>query len=894
MNNQLNINQAMNLTNTILDVAHNPLAMLRELLNEVVQQDLGTETSERLEAIRLLATQQTSDSPIYTEELREAISTLSDNELLWMAQAFNQSLNLINTAEQLQDIKTEVIEQNPIRFTALCRELKAKGVTNEQIIKTLEELSIDLVLTAHPTEINRRSLINNLNETSDTLLELSRTDLPDYKRTQLIRRLRQLIVQYWFTDEIRKYRPTPIEEAKWGNDVIESSLWEAVPAFIRELNTQLEEELDGYTLPLDARPIRFTAWMGGDRDGNPNVTAVVTREVLLQNRRRAAKLLLDDIEVLVKELSMHNATKELHDYLGTDASAQEPYRELMKHLRTQLRNTITYIDERLANPEIKVVPSSVIWHEDQLIEPLMLCYRSLEACDMVSIAGDKLTDTLRRLLCFGVTLVKTDVRQESTRHTEAIGEIVRYLGLGDYAVWSEEEKQAFLLRELISRRPLIPQHWAPSAETAEVLDTCRLIAETPEGVIPVYLISMSQTPSDVLAVHLLLKECGCSYRLPVGPLFETLADLSNAADVMRQLFSISWYRGIIDNKQMVMIGYSDSAKDAGALAAGWAQYCAQEALINICEEAGVRLTLFHGRGGTIGRGGGPAKTALFSQPPGSLKGGLRVTIQGEMIRFKFGQPSTAIRTLDLYLEAILEANLLPPPCPKSQWRALMDYLRDESCSIYQSIVRGNPDFINYFGQATPISELSQLPIGSRPAKRRSSPTIDSLRAIPWIFSWSQNRLMLPAWLGAGEALQQALETGHAALLDEMYREWPFFRTRLSMLEMVYAKADARVAEYYDRRLVSPEYQALGQDLRARLERDIKTVLSISHDTALMHDICSVAAINVEVRNSFTLPLNFLQVELLHRARTASEPRQAIEQALMVTISGIAAGVRNSG
>lgn len=871
--------------------ANNNLVLLRNLLNEVVREDLGLESSQRIEAIRTLASEHRGeDLPV--AELQAAISALSDKELLWVAQTFNQSLNLINTAEQLSEVERDVIQQNPIRFTALARELRSKGATREQIIDALGQLSIDLVLTAHPTEINRRSLINNLNETSDCLLALNRSELPDYKRAQLMRRLRQLVVQYWYTDEIRKRRPTPIEEAKWGNDVIESSLWIAVPAFIRELNVQLEDELDGYTLPIDARPVQFSAWMGGDRDGNPNVTAEVTREVLLQNRLRAAKLFLADIEVLVKELSMSLCTDEVRALLDI-ADSSEPYREVMKILRARLKDTISYLNARLENPLLPL-PTDIIWYDDDLWIPLEICYRSLCSLGMGSIAGDKLTDTMRRVRCFGVTLVKTDIRQESTRHTEAIGEIVRYLGLGDYAAWSEEEKQAFLIRELTSRRPLVPRQWTPSPDTAEVLDTCRLIAQTPEGVIPVYLISMSQTPSDVLAVHLLLKESGCPYHLPVGPLFETLADLENAADVMRQLFSISWYRGVIDNKQMVMIGYSDSAKDAGALAAGWAQYCAQEQLIELCERSGVRLTLFHGRGGTIGRGGGPAKTALFSQPPGSLRGGLRVTVQGEMIRFKFGQPGIALRTLDLYLEAILEANILPPPSPRPEWRSLMDTLQEHSCAIYQGIVRGNPDFIQYFDQATPISELSKLPIGSRPAKRRSSPTIDSLRAIPWIFSWSQNRLMLPAWLGAGEALQAAIEQGYTELLSEMYQQWPFFNTRISMLEMVYAKSDAVVAAYYDSRLVGSDYQYLGDDLRERLRRDTNTILSISGDTVLMQDVLGATAANMLVRNSFTLPLNFLQVELLHRARATEQPSHDLELALMVTISGIAAGVRNSG
>lgn len=869
------------------------LKLVLDMLRDVVREDLSPQMCERIESIRRLANTTSCDDDTY-QELEVAISSLDDKELLHVAQVFNQTLNLINTTEQLSDTEAEVLLNNPIRFTALCKQLREEGCSDEAIIKAVEDLHMDLVLTAHPTEINRRSLINNLNETSDCLLQLDNEHLADYRRDQLMHRLRQLVVQYWFTDEIRKRRPTPEEEAKWGNDVIESSLWYAVPAFIRELDVQLAAELSGYTLPLTARPIQFTAWMGGDRDGNPNVTAEVTRTVLLMNRRRAAKLFLQDIEVLVRELSMSACTPEFAEYVRC-AEDQEPYRELMRSLRRRLRETYEYLNRCIDTKTIAPRPDNLIWSDEDLWEPLCECYKSLKASGMGLIADDKLLDTIRRVRCFGVTLVKTDVRQESTRHTEAISEVVRYLGLGDYASWSEEEKQAFLIRELSSRRPLIPKNWTPSAETAEVIDTCRLIAETPRGVIPVYLISMSQTPSDVLAVHLLLKETGCPYHLPVGPLFETLEDLRNAASVMRQLFSIGWYRGIIDNKQMVMVGYSDSAKDAGALAAGWGQYCGQEELIKVCEEAGVRLTLFHGRGGTIGRGGGPAKQALFSQPPGSLRGGLRVTVQGEMIRFTFGQVGTALRTLDLYLEAILLANLLPPPTPKPEWRAVMDVLRDSSCELYQSVVRGNPDFISYFDQATPISELSKLPIGSRPAKRRAAPTVDSLRAIPWIFSWSQNRLMLPSWLGAGEALQQAIDRGQLPLLEEMYQEWPFFRSRISMLEMVYAKSESAIAEAYDRRLVAENLRYLGEDMRRRLERDTKTILSISHDNLLMDDVQEGAtAQNIALRNSFMLPLNFLQIELLHRARTRESVSDDVELALMVTISGIAAGARNSG
>lgn len=659
---------------------------------------------------------------------------------------------------------------------------------------------------------------------------------------------------------------------------------------LTQVNEQLENSL-GYQLPVEAVPVRFTAWMGGDRDGNPNVTADITRHALLLSRWKATDLFLRDIAVLVSELSMTECTPELRALAGGD-EVQEPYRELMKKLRTQLTETQVYLAAKIKG-ERATRPDNLLVKNEQLWEPLYACYQSLKACGMGIIANGQLLDTLRRVHCFGVPLVRMDVRQESTRHSEALAELTRYLGLGDYESWSEADKLAFLVRELNSKRPLVPRQWEPSAETKEVFDTCRVIAEAPQGSIAAYVISMARTPSDVLAVHLLLKEAGCPYALPVAPLFETLDDLNNAEDVMTQLLSIDWYRGFIQGKQMVMIGYSDSAKDAGVMAASWAQYRAQEALVNVCEKAGVALTLFHGRGGSIGRGGAPAHAALLSQPPGSLKGGLRVTEQGEMIRFKLGLPQVTISSLSLYTNAILEANLLPPPAPKQEWRDLMDELSDVSCDMYRGYVRENKDFVPYFRSATPELELGKLPLGSRPAKRKPNGGVESLRAIPWIFAWTQNRLMLPAWLGAGAALQAAVDEGKQSTLETMCRDWPFFSTRIGMLEMVFAKSDLWLAEYYDQRLVDEKLWPLGKQLRDQLSKDIKVVLTIANDDHLMEDLPWIAE-SIALRNVYTDPLNVLQAELLHRSRSLPEPDANVEQALMVTIAGVAAGMRNTG
>ncbi|EPJ1627053.1 TPA: phosphoenolpyruvate carboxylase [Providencia stuartii] len=868
------------------------VSMLGKLLGDTIKEALGEDILDKVESIRKLSKSSRAGNEVQRQKLLMTLQNLSNDELLPVARAFNQFLNLTNVAEQYHSISPHgEAASNPVALKKLFSRLKEKNFTDSDLRQAVNQLSIELVLTAHPTEIARRTLIHKLVEVNTCLSQLDHDDLADYERNNIMRRLRQLVAQSWHTDEIRKIRPTPIDEAKWGFAVVENSLWEAVPAFLREFNEQLEDSI-GAELPVEANPIRFTSWMGGDRDGNPNVTAEVTRHVLLLSRWKAADLFLKDIQVLVSELSMTEATPELRALAGGD-EVDEPYRQIAKNLRSQLFSTLEYL-ERKVKGEQALPPADLLTDNAQLWDPLYACYQSLMACGMSIIANGQLLDTLRRIRSFGLQLVRIDVRQESTRHTEALAELTQYLGLGDYAAWSEEEKQAFLLSELQSRRSLIPRHWQPSPETAEVFETCRVIAESKNDSIAAYVISMAKVPSDVLAVKWLLKEAGASVRLPVAPLFETLEDLNNAESVMQKLLSIEWYRELIDDRQMVMIGYSDSAKDAGVMAASWAQYRAQDALIKLCDKEGVTLTLFHGRGGTIGRGGAPAHSALLSQPPGSLKGGLRVTEQGEMIRFKFGLPQVAISSLALYASAILEANLLPPPEPKQEWKSVMDTLSDVSCAMYRDYVREQPDFVPYFRAATPELELGKLPLGSRPAKRRPTGGVETLRAIPWIFAWTQNRLMLPAWLGAGAALKYVIEKeGKQAILDEMWQQWPFFNTRIAMLEMVYAKADLWLAEYYDHRLVEERLWPLGVKLREQLSEDIKSVLAVSKDEALMADLPWIAE-SIALRNVYTDPLNVLQAELLHRSRQQEHPDPRVEQALMVTIAGVAAGMRNTG
>lgn len=863
------------------------VSLLGRMLGDTIAAAQGDEFLQLIEQIRSLSKRAREGSGEARNELETLLLNLGSEELVPVARAFSQFLNLANIADQHHLVSREADEllSASRSLASGLGELIEEGVPAEQVVAAVRELRIELVLTAHPTEITRRTLIHKHAEVGRCLSQLELAGLTERERDRLHLRLRELIAQIWFGDDFRRERPTPVDEAKWGFAVVEDSLWRAVPEFMRRLDRALFDSC-GARLPLEVSPVSFVSWMGGDRDGNPNVTATVTTEVMLLSRWQAADLYLADLVQLVEELSMTRCNEALRQ---RSSEAHEPYRAVLRPVRDLLRHTRSAIEAQLGD---EPVPEGEVLHSmEQLWDPLYACYQSLHECGMQIIADGALLDLLRRVRCFGVHLLRHDVRQDSARHTQVLSELTTYLGLGDYAAWDENTRRAFLLQELAGRRPLVPPHWQPSAEVREVLDTCAVVAAQPRQALGAYVISMARKASDVLAVHLLLKESGCAHDLPVAPLFETLDDLSRAREVVHSLLEDSAYRSRLRGQMMIMIGYSDSAKDAGMLAAAWAQYRAQEALLEVCAAHDVRLTLFHGRGGTIGRGGAPAREALLSQPPGSLRNGLRVTEQGEMIRAKLGWSAMAVKTLALYTGAICRANLLTPPAPAGEWRELMTTLASESCDAYRAVVRGEADFVPYFRHATPEQELAKLPLGSRPARRAGGGGIESLRAIPWIFAWSQNRLILPAWLGAGAALRSALERGQGELLREMARVWPFFATRLAMLEMVFAKTDAGISAYYDERLVPAKLRPIGDALRQQLAGDIATVLEIGGNGQLLDNEPWIRE-SLRLRNIYTEPLNMLQAELLRRNRQAPEP--VLERAIMVTIAGVAAGMRNTG
>ncbi|MTD11538.1 phosphoenolpyruvate carboxylase [Acinetobacter sp. YIM 103518] len=880
--------------------------LLGNLLGETLKEQAGQDLFNQVEQIRALS-KGARDGQVEAErELEKLLSSLGDEEILPLTRAFTHFLNFSNIAEQYHVVRSRRQSEfdeslpSPNPLDHLFEKFKQHQISAETLYKQVCELKIELVLTAHPTEVSRRTLIQKYDGINDCLHKFDQQKLTPRERQTVLDDLKQLICSAWQTDEIRQNKPTPIDEAKWGFTTIEQTLWNAVPKFVRELNGMVQDQC-GKSLPLTVAPVRFASWMGGDRDGNPNVTHNVTQEVLWLSRWQASELYLRDIEDLRWELSIQQCSDELKQALGKNHA--EPYREYLRDTRERLKATRHWLSEKLAGRDAD--NSRVIQSKDELLQPLLLCYRSLIDCNLPEIANGKLLDYIHRVNCFGIELLKLDIRQESGRHRQAISAITEYLGLGNFETWTEQARQNFLLQELQSKRPLLPKYLNEPAgsliehpDVQEVFATMRTLAEQPQESLGAYIISMAEYPSDVLAVLLLQKEADIKHPLRVVPLFETLKDLDGAASTMNTLFSMHWYKQHIQGKHEVMIGYSDSAKDAGFMSANWAQYRAQEELTAVAQKHDVQLTLFHGRGGSISRGGAPTQQALFSQPPGSISGAIRVTEQGEMIRFKFGLEGIALQNLEVYTAATLEATLLPPPVPKDEWRALMNEMTDLSVQVYRQTVRENPNFVKYLRTVTPELELQMLPLGSRPAKRKVSGGIESLRAIPWVFAWTQIRLMLPAWLGTGAAINQVIANDQKALLDEMLQEWPYFQTLIDMLEMVLSKADGHVALYYEAHLTDDEdLKILGEQLRQRLKDAVKTLLALKGESKLLSSN-EVLDQSMKVRKPYLLPLHLLQAELMKRRRLYMNEKQAentpVDHALMVTIAGIAAGLRNTG
>ncbi|XP_016507808.1 phosphoenolpyruvate carboxylase [Nicotiana tabacum] len=931
-------------------------ALLLDRFLDILQDLHGEDIRETVQACyELSAEYEGKHDPQKLEELGRMLTSLDAGDSIVVTKAFSNMLNLANLAEEVQiayrrrsklkkrDFSDEASALTESDIEETLRKLVGQlNKSPQEVFDALKNQTVDLVLTAHPTQSVRRSLLQKHARVRDCLTQLYAKDITPDDKQELDEALQREIQAAFRTDEIRRTPPTPQDEMRAGMSYFHETIWKGVPKFLRRVDTALKNIGINERVPYNAPLIQFSSWMGGDRDGNPRVTPEVTRDVCLLARMMAAKLYFSQIEDLMFELSMWRCNDELraradelHRTSKRDTKhyiefwkqipSNEPYRVLLADVRDKLYNTRERARQLLANGYSDVSEESTFTNVEQFLEPLELCYRSLCACGDRPIADGSLLDFLRQVSTFGLSLVRLDIRQESERHTDVLDAITRHLGIGSYKEWSEEQRQEWLLSELSGKRPLFGPDLPKTDEITDVLDTFNVIAELPADNFGAYIISMATAPSDVLAVELLQRECHVKSPLRVVPLFEKLADLESAPAAVARLFSIDWYRNRINGKQEVMIGYSDSGKDAGRLSAAWQLYKAQEELVNVAKEFGVKLTMFHGRGGTVGRGGGPTHLAILSQPPDTIHGSLRVTVQGEVIEQSFGEEHLCFRTLQRFTAATLEHGMNPPVAPKPEWRALLDEMSVVATKEYRSLVFQDPRFVEYFRLATPELEYGRMNIGSRPAKRKPSGGIESLRAIPWIFAWTQTRFHLPVWLGFGAAFKHIIEKDirNLQMLKDMYNGWPFFRVTLDLIEMVFAKGDPGIAALYDKLLVSEDLWPLGERLRSKYEETKSFLLQVAGHKDLLEGDPYLRQ-RLKLRDSYITTLNVCQAYTLKRIRDPSynvkvrphldkeimesskpaaelvklnpmsEYAPGLEDTLILTMKGIAAGMQNTG
>lgn len=934
-------------------------ALLLDRFLDILQDLHGEGIRETVQdCYELSAEYERKRDPQKLDELGRMLTSLDAGDSIVVAKSFSNMLNLANLAEEVQiayrrrsklkkrDFSDEASATTESDIEETLKRLVGQlKKSPEEVFDALKNQTVDLVLTAHPTQSVRRSLLQKHARIRNNLTQLYAKDITPDEKQELDEALQREIQAAFRTDEIRRNPPTPQDEMRAGMSYFHETIWKGVPKFLRRVDTALKNIGINERFPYNAPVIQFSSWMGGDRDGNPRVTPEVTRDVCLLARMMAANLYFSQIEDLMFELSMWRCSEELraradelHRSSRRDAKhfiefwkqipPNEPYRVILGDVRDKLYNTRERARQLLATGISDIPEEAAFTNLEQFLEPLELCYRSLCTCGDRPIADGSLLDFLRQVSTFGLSMVRLDIRQESDRHTDVLDAITRHLEIGSYREWSEERRQEWLLSELSGKRPLFGPDLPKTEEIADVLDTFHVIAELPSDNFGAYIISMATAPSDVLAVELLQRECHVKTPLRVVPLFEKLADLEAAPAAVARLFSIDWYRNRINGKQEVMIGYSDSGKDAGRLSAAWQMYKAQEELVKVAKQYGVKLTMFHGRGGTVGRGGGPTHLAILSQPPDTIHGSLRVTVQGEVIEQSFGEEHLCFRTLQRFTAATLEHGMNPPVSPKPEWRALMDEMAVVATKEYRSVVFQEPRFVEYFRLATPELEYGRMNIGSRPAKRKPSGGIESLRAIPWIFAWTQTRFHLPVWLGFGAAFKHVIDKDirNLQMFKDMYKAWPFFRVTIDLIEMVLAKGDPEIAALYDKLLVSEELWSFGERLRSNYEETKNLILQVAGHKELLEGDPYLRQ-RLRLRDPYITTLNVSQAYTLKRIRDSSynvkvrphlskeitdslsssksaselvklnpssEYAPGLEDTLILTMKGIAAGLQNTG
>jgi len=940
------------------------IEMLNDILNVIIQKENMNNyqlVEDFLEHGRERASMEDPDKPL--EAMIEKAKSLSAEECLGVVRCISTALSLVGAAEvqhRLRAIRQYEREcqaddtkwlPGPLYHTedsvkgSIGAMVEGNQATKDQIYDKICNMSIEIVLTSHPTEVNRKSVLRKYRKISELLAYLERDDLLEYEKLTGVHDLQRIISSAWGMDEIRRNKPTVQQEAGGCMAVLETVLWQAVSSYKRKLDEQCLASL-GKRLPLEVVPIKFASWVGGDRDGNPNVTPKVTREIVLHQRLRLCRLYLQDLSELESQLAISSkfspAMLELARSIPENTTLHkiELYRRVIAYLRLRLVKTSEEIEDELAmylqpkevtflrshrlssggpndrKAEIaggdnEAALTSVTKAED-LLGPLRIMYESLSETGFQAVADGKLLDIITRLNVFGVS-IPLDLRQESSRHTAAIDAITRSLGLGSYAEWSEEARLNFLSSELAGKRPLFRSEDLDRMDiddkVRDTLETFKMASELEPENLGAYVISQCQTASDVLAVMLLQKQFGMTPKnrnmMRVVPLFETLDDLKNAPERLKTLFSIPAYVGAIKGKQEVMVGYSDSAKDAGRLAACWAQYLSQIQMVEVAQANSIELTFFHGKGGTVSRGGNPALyRAILSHPPNTINGRFRVTEQGEMVTQNFGSLQVAEHSLDIYTAAVMREAFTKHVEPKEEWKQEMERISEVSCSDYRHLVREEPRFVPYFRKATPELELASLNIGSRPSKRNPKGGIESLRAIPWTFAWTQTRAHLSAWLGVGAGLT-ANDQAELQTLQEMYSSWPWFRELIDLIAMILSKTDFSISKNYDTQLVDDaDSLRLGDEVREKLVQTRQAILDVTQSENVSGIHIALQRASNKIRSPYIDPLNVIQAELLKRFRVLDgrddltpeekEEKQTLNDALILSINAIAKGMRNSG
>jgi phosphoenolpyruvate carboxylase len=902
------------------------IRLLGRILGDTIREQSGEQVFETVEFIRQNSVRFRRDEDVSARrDLETTLNNLPPQEALQIIRAFGFFSHLANIAEDQHHIRRTrahaLSNSAPREGTmalalARCREA---GIPPGRLLAFFANAMVVPVLTAHPTEVRRKSTIDREMEVANLLAERDRLSLTAVEVAANEAALRRAVLTLWQTNLLRRTRLRVIDEVANGLSYYDYTFLSELPRFYADL----EEELAGQDITLaDSLPsfLRIGSWIGGDRDGNPFVTEEVLRAALQAQSSRALKYYFDELHLLGGELSLDHRLVGVTDALeqlaarSPDRSANrqdEPYRRAITGIYARLAATARRLDH-LDAPQHAVGDAPAYAESGELLADLAILDGSLVANGSGTLAKGRLRHLRRAVDAFGFHLAALDLRQNSDVHERTVGEMLELVQPGlEYAGLAEPKRIELLRAELCTARPLASAFLCYSTETASELAILRATAEAHScygpASVPHYVISKTTGVSDILETAALLKEAGLlrpregALDVDIVPLFETIEDLRNCGEVMDELLGLPEYMRLLGGRgrvQEVMLGYSDSNKDGGFLTSGWELYKAEVALVDVFRHHDVGLRLFHGRGGSVGRGGGPSYQAILAQPAGAVQGAIRITEQGEVIASKYSNPELGRRNLETLAAATLEATLLQPETaePQPEYLAAMEYLSAEAYRAYRNLVYETGGFEDFFHESTVIGEIANLNIGSRPSSRRASTRIEDLRAIPWVFSWAQCRLMLPGWYGFGSAVKAWLGTqpsGGMALLQSMYREWPFFQMLLSNMDMVLAKSDIAIASRYAELVADAELRnRVFSRLRAEWQSVVDALLTIMGQVSLLESNPLLAR---SIRNRFPYldPLNHMQIELLKRYR-AGDNDDDVVIGIHLTINGIAAGLRNSG